>query len=811
VSAPRRLLDALAATLARLRPGRDAEARARQSEERLSLALGAGEMAIWEMDAESGALWWSEQAGRLFGASLAAGDARTRFPHVLERVHPDDRPAFQAAVARAAAAPGEVHRAQCRIVRPDGSIRWIEARGQAWVDERGRLRGLRGSLVDVTDLKRVEEERRRAFEKQRVIASVAEAAAGAVDEEDLLARATAFLRDALFPDHCGFLLADAERGVLRRARSFHSRRPPEELGPVALGSGVAGSVAATGASRRVDDAAGEIDGLDPELRSRLCVPLKAGATVLGVFEAGSHRPSAFAEGDERLLAVLCSHVAGALARLRSAEALRQSGDLYRAYFTASPIALFVSDDRGQYLEVNGAACALTGYGRDELVGMSIADLLAGEGDRELAERLVGMLALGSGRNEIRIRRKDGSLRHCLVHASTVGADRLLGLLLDITDRKEAEEQLRDSEDRFRSLSESAFEAILVHDGGRVVDVNQALCDLGGYGWHELVGRDGFELIAPEFRELVYRNLLSEYDRPYEIECLRRDGTRIPVELQARSFPFRGQIQRVVALRDVRERRKAQAVRESLIRELETKNAELERFGYKVTHDLKAPLVTIRGFADYLERDAREGRGDRLAGDARRIAEAVRRLQRLLDELFELSRAGRPVGPPATVGAGDLVQDALRLVRGRLPDARARVDVQPGLPVVFGDRARLVQVFERLLDNAIKFAAGREPLVAVEARPPVEGMAVLVVRDNGIGIEPRHRDRVFDLFEKLDPRAEGSGIGLAMVKRIVESHGGRVWLESEGAGAGTSACLTLPLAGAAPSLGETTGAGARLRE
>ena len=811
MSAPRRLLDALAATLARLRPGRDAEARARQSEERLSLALGAGEMAIWEMDAESGALWWSEQAGRLFGASLAAGDARTRFPHVLERVHPDDRPAFQAAVARATAAPGEVHRAQCRIVRPDGSIRWIEARGQAWVDERGRLRGLRGSLVDVTDLKRVEEELRRAFEKQRVIASVAEAAAGAVDEEDLLARATAFLRDAFFPDHCGFLLADAERGLLRPARSFHSRRPPEELGPVAFGSGVAGSVAATGASRRVDDAAAEPDALHPELRSRLCVPLKAGASVLGVFDAGSAQPSAFGEGDERLLAVLCSHVAGALAGLRSAEALRQSGELYRAYFTASPIALFVSDDRGQYLEVNGAACALTGYGRDELVGMSIADLLAGEGDRELADRLVGMLALGSGRNEIRMRRKDGSLRHCLVHASAIGADRLLGILLDITDRREAEEELRDSEERFRSLSESAFEAILVHDGGRVVDVNQALCDLGGYGWHELVGRDGFELIAPEFRELVYRNLLSEYDRPYEIECLRRDGTRIPVELQARSFPFRGQIQRVVALRDVRERRKAQAVRESLIRELEAKNAELERFGYKVTHDLKAPLVTIRGFADYLEKDAREGRGDRLAGDARRIAEAVRRLQRLLDELFELSRAGRPVGPPAAVRGGDLVQDALRLVRGRLPEIRARVDVPAALPVVFGDRARLVQVFERLLDNAIKFAAGPEPFVTVEARPPLEGMAVLVVRDNGIGIEPRHRDRVFDLFEKLDPRAEGSGIGLAMVKRIVESHGGRVWLESEGAGAGTSACLTLPLAGAAPSLGETTGAGARLRE
>jgi PAS domain S-box-containing protein len=628
---------------------------------------------------------------------------------------------------------------------------------------------------------------------------VAEAAAGARDEEDLLARTTGVLRDAFFPEHCGFLLVDAERGTVRPVRSFHSRRPAGELAPLALGRGTIGTVAVSGVARRVDDTTRTPDAstLDPAMRSQICVPLKAGPGVLGLFEAESARPGAFTAADERLLTVLSTCVAGAVDRLRSAAALRESGELYRAYFTASPIAMFVSDTRGRYLEANGAACALTGYAREELVGMSIADTLTGEETRDRAERLVDLLALGAGRNEIRIRRKDGSIRHCLVHTSTVGADRLLGLLLDITDRKEAEEKLRESEDRARSLSEAAFEAILVHDGGRVVDVNQALCELGGYSWHELVGRDGFELIAPEYRELVHRNLLSEYGRPYEIECLRRDGTRLAVELQARSFLYRGQVLRVVALRDVSERKKAEKVRESLIRELEAKNAELERFGYTVIHDLKGPLVTVRGFADYLERDAREGRTDRLAGDARRVADAVGRLQRLLDELFELSRAGRPVGPPVSVPAGDLVQDALRLVRGRQAAARARVEVAGPLPVVFGDRARLVKVFEHLLDNAVKFAAADgEGRVTVEARPPVDGRAVLVVRDNGIGIEPHHRDRLFDLFEKLDPQAAGSGVGLAMVKRIVESNGGRAWLESEGNGSGTAACVTLPLAGPA---------------
>jgi signal transduction histidine kinase len=165
-----------------------------------------------------------------------------------------------------------------------------------------------------------------------------------------------------------------------------------------------------------------------------------------------------------------------------------------------------------------------------------------------------------------------------------------------------------------------------------------------------------------------------------------------------------------------------------------------------------------------------------------------------------------------VPAAELVQEALRLVRARRPGAGARVEVAGGLPVVFGDRARLVQVFQNLLDNAVKFAAGaKAPFVAVEARPPVEGKAVLVVRDNGIGIEARHRDRVFGLFEKLDPRGEGSGVGLTLVRRVVESHGGRVWLESEGKGAGTSACVTLPLAGPAVAALAPTEVVGRLRE
>jgi PAS domain S-box-containing protein len=775
-------------------PGREAERRAEESEARLGLALDAAGMAIFEMDMETGGLWWSEQTRRLFSLAPEIDATRTRLPQVVQRIHPEDRAVFQAAVADALAArPGDVHRVQARVVGPDGVVRWIEARGQTWENGR-RRRGLRGTLVDVTELKRVEEGLRRNLEELRVVAAVAEQVADAPDEATLLERTTAVIREVFSPDNCGFLLRDETAPLLHHAPSFHTRRPREELTPIRLGTGICGRVAESGQARRVEDTRGEPDylALDPEVRSEVCVPLKVGPRVLGVLDAESTRPAAFTKRDERLLGVAATHVASALERLRNEEALRRSGEVYRAYFTDSPLGVFVSDTHGRYLEVNGAACALTGYTREELLRMSIPDLVVADETEGLRERLTGMLAFGAGRHEIRIRRKDASVRPCLVHASAVGPDRLLGLLLDITDRKEAEEKLRDGEERFRGLSEASLEAILLHEGGTIVDVNHALCELSGYAWHELVGRSSFDLIAPEDRERVYRNLLMEYGRPYEITVIRRDGGRLPVEVRARSFPYRGKVLRVVAVRDISERKKAEEIRESLIRELEAKNAELERFGYTVSHDLKAPLVTMRGFAEYLAKDVREGRTDRLPEDAARITEAAAKVERLLDGLLELSRAGRPVGPPGPVAVEEAVREALRLVEGRLAAKRVRVEVGEGLPVVFGDRARLVHVFQNLLDNAAKFASpSAEGLVRVEARPIKDGLATVVVRDNGIGIDPKHQERVFGLFEKLDPRQEGTGIGLALVRRIVEAHGGRVWVESEGRGKGSAVCVALP--------------------
>ena len=231
--------------------------------------------------------------------------------------------------------------------------------------------------------------------------------------------------------------------------------------------------------------------------------------------------------------------------------------------------------------------------------------------------------------------------------------------------------------------------------------------------------------------------------------------------------------------------------QNLIAQLEANNAELERFTYTVSHDLRNPLVTIKGFLGMLDKDIRENRQDRIQTDFQRIAGATDKMDELLSDLLELSRIGRIVNPPEEVDLATLVQDALELLDARIHSKNITVSVARNLPSLYGDRLRLREVLENLIDNAAKYVGNQpNPVIEIGTRQD-KNEQVIFVKDNGIGIEARYQTRVFALFEKLNPSIEGTGIGLALVKRIVEVHGGRVWVESEGLEKGSTFCFTIP--------------------
>jgi len=240
----------------------------------------------------------------------------------------------------------------------------------------------------------------------------------------------------------------------------------------------------------------------------------------------------------------------------------------------------------------------------------------------------------------------------------------------------------------------------------------------------------------------------------------------------------------IALRDeLHERRK-------LIEELEHKNAELERFTYTVSHDLKSPLVTIKGFLGYLSQDLQSGNTERFNSDLERIGNAAKKMEQLLRDLLELSRIGRVLNAMENIPFEHLAWDAMNIVHGQIEARGITVHIQPNLAAVYGDRQRLTEVLQNLLDNAAKYMGDQsDPYIEIGQRSAAE-MPVFYVRDNGIGIAREHQERVFGLFSKLDPKSDGTGIGLALVKRIIEFHGGRIWVESEGCGRGTTICFSL---------------------
>jgi PAS domain S-box-containing protein len=454
-----------------------------------------------------------------------------------------------------------------------------------------------------------------------------------------------------------------------------------------------------------------------------------------------------------------------------------------------PNMIFVKEARElKFVRVNRAGEELLGHPREALLGRNDYDFFPKEQadcftsmDREVLEKRA-LLDVP----EESILTKDGRRR--FLHTKKVplfdGTGRpafLLGISEDITDWKQAQE-------RFRLAVESSPSGMaMVDDKGRIVLVNAETERLFGYRREELIGQSIDMLVPERFRGQHHHLRASFLSRPEarsmgagrDLFGLRRDGTEFPVEIGLNPIQTATGTLVLSALMDITERKRAEDEVRRARERAETVNQELEAFSYSVSHDLRAPLRHIGGFVDMLRRRALSSLDETSQKYLDTIAKSSKRMGDLIDDLLVFSRMGRVEMGRAKVPLAPVVAEILRELQEDVKGRKIDWKIDP-LPEVQGDPAMLRQVFINLISNAVKYTRTRlEARIEIGARSS-NGDTVVFVRDNGIGFDAQYAHKLFGVFQRLHgaEEFEGTGIGLANVRRIIQRHGGRTWAEGE---------------------------------
>ncbi|MEG3846233.1 PAS domain S-box protein [Microcoleus sp. herbarium19] len=447
----------------------------------------------------------------------------------------------------------------------------------------------------------------------------------------------------------------------------------------------------------------------------------------------------------------------------------------------------------QWLLVNAAAEKLSGLLLNEIVGKYLLAEIPQVGKSGLFDLYVSVVETGETVDQEFFYEHDRDTSAWLHIVAVKLNDGLAVTFRNITDRKRAEIALRESEERFRAIFEQAAVGIAKTAlCGQFLRVNPGFCQIVGYpesellqlDWEAITHSDDIEADR-EYVRLLLSGEIETFSREKRLLCKDRELCWANVTVSTMRDAEGTAQYLICAIEDISERKQVQELLQaslesqtSYAQELTRSNAELEQFAYVASHDLQAPLGTIAGYAQLLERRCHsqlDAQGNKFIGN---IVNSCVRMQALIDDLLEYSRVGRSQKPFELIDCNQVFEDACANLQLAIRKNQASV-TRGDLPRVIGDSFQLLQLFQNLIGNAIKYRSSLAPVVIFGALRQGDNW-VFSVQDNGIGIPEQYHPRIFQIFQRLHTQKEysGTGIGLAICQRIVDRHGGRLWVESE---------------------------------